>query len=125
MQGARRGTRSRVSRITPWAEGGAKVLSHPGCPNYHLQPKFCFPEAGFPGGRGRGGCGAHSYLVVIFRALLLIFPTVREVLVLTVVGNLSRKFCRVRPGNLSLQAQRRIFQGATLTSVPHPREKNL
>ena len=32
MQGARHGTRSRVSRITPWAEGGAKLLSHPGCP---------------------------------------------------------------------------------------------
>ena len=32
VQGARRGTRSRVSRITPWAEGGAKPLSHPGCP---------------------------------------------------------------------------------------------
>ncbi|CAD7682573.1 unnamed protein product [Nyctereutes procyonoides] len=30
MQGARRGTRSRVSRITPWAEGGAKPLSPPG-----------------------------------------------------------------------------------------------
>ena len=26
------GTRSWVSRITPWAEGGAKPLSHPGCP---------------------------------------------------------------------------------------------
>ena len=32
MQGARRGTRSRVSRITPWAEGGAKPLSQLGCP---------------------------------------------------------------------------------------------
>ena len=32
MQGARCGTRSPVSRITPWAEGGAKPLSHPGCP---------------------------------------------------------------------------------------------
>ena len=32
MQGARRGTRSPVSRIRPWAEGGAKPLSHPGCP---------------------------------------------------------------------------------------------
>ena len=32
MQGARRGTPSQVSRITPWAEGGAKPLSHPGCP---------------------------------------------------------------------------------------------
>ena len=31
-QGARCGTRSLVSRITPWAEGGAKLLSHPGCP---------------------------------------------------------------------------------------------
>ena len=32
MQGARRGTRSRVSRITPWAAGGAKPLRHQGCP---------------------------------------------------------------------------------------------
>ena len=32
MQGDRRGTRSLVSRITPWAEGGAKPLSHPDCP---------------------------------------------------------------------------------------------
>ena len=32
MQGARRGTRSQVSRITPWAAGGAKPLSHQGCP---------------------------------------------------------------------------------------------
>ena len=32
MQGARRGTRSRVPRITPWAEGGTKLLNHPGCP---------------------------------------------------------------------------------------------
>ncbi|CAK7308684.1 hypothetical protein VULLAG_LOCUS14173 [Vulpes lagopus] len=32
MQGARRGTRSRVSRITPWAEGSAEVLRPPGCP---------------------------------------------------------------------------------------------
>ena len=30
MQGARRGTRSLVSRITPWAEGSAKSLGHPG-----------------------------------------------------------------------------------------------
>ena len=30
MQGARRGTQSRVSRITPWAEGNTKMLSHPG-----------------------------------------------------------------------------------------------
>ena len=34
MQGARRGTRSLVSRITFWAEGGTKPLSHPGCPYY-------------------------------------------------------------------------------------------
>ena len=32
MQGARHGTQSRVSRIRPWAEGGAKPLSHLGCP---------------------------------------------------------------------------------------------
>ena len=33
MQGARCGTGSWVSRIMPWAEGGTKPLSHPGCPN--------------------------------------------------------------------------------------------
>ena len=34
MQGARRGARSQVSRITLWAEGGAKPLGHSGCPIY-------------------------------------------------------------------------------------------
>ena len=33
MQGARRGTRSLVSRITPRAAGGAKPLCHRGCPS--------------------------------------------------------------------------------------------
>ena len=33
MQGARRGTLFWVSRITPWAEGGAKLLRHRGCPS--------------------------------------------------------------------------------------------
>ena len=32
MQGARCGTQSQVSRITPWAKGGAKPLSHQGRP---------------------------------------------------------------------------------------------
>ena len=32
MQGARRGTRSQISRITPRAKGGAKPLGHWGCP---------------------------------------------------------------------------------------------
>ena len=32
MQGARHGTLSWVSRIMPWAKGGAKPLSHWGCP---------------------------------------------------------------------------------------------
>ena len=36
MQGALRGTRFWVSRITPWAEGHTKPLSHPGCPVYTL-----------------------------------------------------------------------------------------
>ena len=30
------GTRSQVSGITPWAEGGSKPLSHPGCPIIHF-----------------------------------------------------------------------------------------
>ena len=41
MQGARCGTRSRVSRIRPWAEGGAKPLSPPRLPNIsYLDRKF-------------------------------------------------------------------------------------
>ena len=36
MQGARHGTRSQVSRITSWAEGGAKLLSHPGYPKVNI-----------------------------------------------------------------------------------------
>ena len=31
-QGTRCRTRSQVPRITPWANSGAKPLSHPGCP---------------------------------------------------------------------------------------------
>ena len=34
MQGAWHGTGSQVSRITSWAEGGAKPLSHRGCPTF-------------------------------------------------------------------------------------------
>ena len=34
MQGARQGTQSRDPRIRLWAEGGAKLLSHLGCPTW-------------------------------------------------------------------------------------------
>ena len=34
IQGAPRGTRSQDSKIRPWTEGGAKLLSHPGCPRF-------------------------------------------------------------------------------------------
>ena len=40
MQGARYGTRFRVSRIRTWAEGGTKPLSHPGCPGFFYLPRF-------------------------------------------------------------------------------------
>ena len=33
IQGARHGNGSQNSRITPWAEGSAKPLSHLGCPD--------------------------------------------------------------------------------------------
>ena len=36
MQGAWHGTQSQVSRITPWVEGGAKPLSHLGCPDFPI-----------------------------------------------------------------------------------------
>ena len=35
-QGAQCGTQFWVSRIMPWAEGGAKPLSHTGCPQIIL-----------------------------------------------------------------------------------------
>ena len=44
MQGARRGTRSRDSRITPWAEGGTKQLSHRAAQMFTLrktEPMIC------------------------------------------------------------------------------------
>ena len=45
MQGARYGTRSRVSRITPQAAGGAKPLRHQGCPRAHfLLSIHCSPH---------------------------------------------------------------------------------
>ena len=40
MQGAWHGTQSQVSRIRPWAKGGAKLLSHPGCPLNSNLPEF-------------------------------------------------------------------------------------
>ena len=36
MQGARHETRSQVSRITLWAEGSAKPLSHLGCLKFYI-----------------------------------------------------------------------------------------
>ena len=36
IQGAQHGTRSWVSRLTPWAEGSAKSLSPQGCPHYRF-----------------------------------------------------------------------------------------
>ena len=42
--GSQRGTRSRVSRIRPWTESGAKPLSHLGCPklntSMHVSGRF-------------------------------------------------------------------------------------
>ena len=42
MQEAWHGTRSRVSRITPWVEGGTKPLSHLGCPNLNYFKKAVY-----------------------------------------------------------------------------------
>ena len=44
MQGARRGTLSQVSRIRPWAKGGTKPLSHPGCPTILYCATICVKE---------------------------------------------------------------------------------
>ncbi|CAK7310115.1 hypothetical protein VULLAG_LOCUS15153 [Vulpes lagopus] len=46
MQRARRGIRSRLSRITPWAAGGAKPLRHLGCPKTIFLPEESGVHAG-------------------------------------------------------------------------------
>ena len=49
MQGADRGTRSRVCRIMPWAEGSAtKMLSHSGCPYLGAFYQITFLTGKFP-----------------------------------------------------------------------------
>ena len=60
MQGAQHGTRSRVSRITHWAEGSAKPLSHRGCP-------CLFSSPGWAQGReGKGKKLENSSLTFFF-----------------------------------------------------------
>ena len=60
MQGARCQTRSQVPRITPWAAGGVKLLSHLGCPPAALFKKdfiYLFlrdTQRARDSGRGRG-----------------------------------------------------------------------
>ena len=63
MQGARRGTRSRVSTITPWAEGGSKPLSHQGCPKPN------------PFYNGILLLGQNNQKLVLLKCVLLILPT--------------------------------------------------
>ena len=48
MQEARRGTPSGVSWITPWAEGDAKPLSHPGIPSKELLKHSDWEEGPVP-----------------------------------------------------------------------------
>ena len=45
MQGAGHVTQPRVSRIWPWAEGGAKLLSHLGCPSDSFPTPCLIPPA--------------------------------------------------------------------------------
>ena len=48
MQGARCGTWSWVCRITPWAKGGTKLLSHRGCPiPFITYSQPCVPKVRF------------------------------------------------------------------------------
>ncbi|KAM8944222.1 uncharacterized protein AAEQ78_013124 isoform 1-T2 [Lycaon pictus] len=47
MQRARRGTRSRDSRIMPWAAGSAKPLRHRGCPRNLSKRLVCYVCYGY------------------------------------------------------------------------------
>ena len=45
--GSPMGTRSWVSRVTPWAKSSTKPLSHPGCPVYFFKTfNIYFTDAG-------------------------------------------------------------------------------
>ena len=55
MQEARCGTRSQVSRITPWAECGAKLLRHLSCPKIFDRP-VCTGMQRFP-----------RYMITVFK----------------------------------------------------------
>ena len=54
---ARRGTRSQVSRIRPWAEGGAKPLSHPNCPDVYFLKTLAYISLVHRPGRYSLVCG--------------------------------------------------------------------
>ena len=72
MQGARCGSRSRVSRIMPWAEGGTKLLSHPGCPSGGgFQGLPCRPRGGPTGG---GHAGEGSVFCAVFCVVFYACP---------------------------------------------------
>ena len=75
MQGAQRGIRSRVSRIRPWAEGGAKLPSPPGHPLARTFKVPASPGLGFPA--PRLSCSALALLVVVllpYFSSFLFFP---------------------------------------------------
>ena len=57
--GSPNGTRSRVSRITPWAAGGAKPLGHWGCPHDNFDCVPLLPGSAEREGRGKASlpCG--------------------------------------------------------------------
>ena len=75
MQGAGHGTRSRVSRITPWAEDGAKPPSHLGCPTTSLSKSgiiFIITS------KSLSNLPKNYNLISVF-SLLLFFPIQRSV----------------------------------------------
>ena len=66
MQGARRGTRSRDSRITPWAKGRRSTTEPPRDPNDHFKWKeteIIWPRHSFVSGWNRSSPGSISLLL--------------------------------------------------------------
>ena len=74
MQGARSGTQSRVSRITPWAEGGAKPLRHPGCPKEEPLIKKKSTKKRVVDAPGTSPCPLKSHLLRTHHGILKFFP---------------------------------------------------
>ena len=89
IQGALRGIRSQVSRITPWAEGSAKPLSHPGCPGNIFLNYFSINASLLLFEITHWQSPVHSSEIVFVKITVILFPYFQQHLIMSFLGNSS------------------------------------